>query len=65
VIPVNDVLRRYPFTVGGNGDRYAMLIGTPDVDDILAPESHVSDIDICRKINAGEMAEMYRPVGIG
>ena len=65
VIAVDDVLRCAAFLLGADGDGHSVLVASADKDDVFLLESQVADVDVGRYIDAGQVSDMNRSVGIG
>ena len=51
-------MRGTSFLLSLDGDRHSMLIGSADIEDVLPFHPEISDINICRDIHTGEVADM-------
>ena len=61
---VDDILRSDPFLTGLDRDRNAVFVRPADRDDVLAPEAQVAHVDVRRNVDACEVADMDRSVGV-
>ena len=64
MIAVYDVLRRAAFFLGADGDGHSVLVRATDENHVFFLEPQIADVDVCRHVNAGEVSDVYRPVGI-
>ena len=64
MVAVADILRRDSFFLGAYGDGHSVLVATADEDHILLLQTKVADIDVCRYIYTGQMADMDGAVRI-
>ena len=64
MIAVYHILRSDTFLFGTDGDGYPMFVGTSDEKYILFFQSQIADIDVCRYIYTGQMADMDGTVRI-
>ena len=64
VITVHYVLRGHTLFAGFQRNRYAVLIGAAEEKHLLAVVAEVAGIDVGRDVNAGQMTDMYRSVGV-
>ena len=62
MVLIHDILRGAAVLAGLDGDGHAVLVGTADEEDILPAETEVTDIDVGRDIDAGQMADVHRAV---
>ena len=62
MILIHDILRGTAVLAGLDGDGHAVFVGTADEEDILTAETEVTDIDVGRDIDAGQMADVHRAV---
>ena len=65
VVAVAYVLRRHTFFLGLDGDGHAVLVAAAYELHVLALEAQVAHIDVGRHIDAGQVADVHRAVGIG
>ena len=64
VILVHNILRRAALLTGLDRDRHTVLVAAAYIEHILSPHPEISDVDIRRHIDTGEMADVDRAVGI-
>jgi len=64
MITINNIAGGYPLFFSRNGNGNPVLIGAPNVYDILSLEALESHEQVGWKVDAGKMTEMNRPVGI-
>ena len=64
MIAVHHVLRGDAFLLGADGDGHSVFVGAADEDYIFLFQSQVADINVGRNINACQVSDMNRAVGI-
>lgn len=64
MIPVYNILRSDTFFLSFNRNRYPVLIGATDKYHFFPLSPQIPYINIGRYIYSGQMADVYRPVGI-
>ena len=64
MIVVHHVLRGDAFLLGADGDGHSVFVGAADEDYIFLFQSQVADINVGRNINACQVSDMNRAVGI-
>ena len=65
MIPVYDILGRYPLLQSLDGDGNPVFVGTADKDDILIVHPQETHVNVGRDVHAGEVPDMDGPVCIG
>ena len=64
MVAVNDILRGNTFGAGLESDGHTVLVAAADKQHLPSVKTHVARIDVGRHIDACEMADMHRAVGI-
>ena len=64
MVTVNDILGSNALLTSLDGDRDAMFVRTADEEDLFTAEAKIPGIDVGRDINAGEMTDVDRAVGV-
>ena len=64
VILVHNILRRAALLTGLDRNRHTVFVAAAYIEHILSPHPEISDVDIRRHIDTGEMADVDRAVGI-
>ena len=65
VVAVDDVLRRDALLAGLDGDGHAVLVAAADEHHLLALGAEVAHIDVGGHVDAGQVADVHRAVGVG
>ena len=65
MVAVYDILGGDALFAGADGDGHSMLVAASDHLDILAAQAKETGVDVGRDINSGEVADVYRAVGVG
>jgi len=65
VVAVYNSLRADSFLFCFECNGHTVLVGAPDEQDVLSFESEITNINVCRDVNAGQVSDVNRPVGIG
>ena len=64
VVAVNHVLRCAAFLLRADGDWNSMFVAASHKQHLLALQTKIACIDICRHIHAGQVSDMHRAVGV-
>ena len=64
MIAVYDILRGDTLFFGLDGDGHSMLVAAADEEHLLTFHAEIAGIDIGRHVDAGQMPDMHRTVGI-
>ena len=64
MININHFLRRYAFIFCFDCDRHSMFIRAAHKNDVALMKSQIAGVNICRKIAARHMTNVYRTVSI-
>ena len=64
MIAVNHVLRGDAFVLGADGDGHSVFVGATDEKYMFLLQEEVAYKDIGRNINASQVADVYRAVGV-
>ena len=65
VIAVNHLLDSYTFFTCADSNRHAVFVATAYKQHVLAFQTKVTDVDVCRDIDAGKVTYVNRTVGVG
>ena len=65
MVTIYNILRTEPFFFCFESNGNTVFVGTSDKQYFLSFESEVANINVCRNVNAGQMSDVNRPVGIG
>ena len=65
VVTVNHLLGSDALFAGTDGDGHAMFIATANKNHLLFLQAEVAHVDVSGYINAGQVADVYRTVGVG
>ena len=64
MIAVNDILRSDSYLLGTKGDGHSVFVGATDEEYVFLLQAEVAYIDVGWYLNASQMADMYRAVGV-
>ena len=62
---VHHLLRGDAPLLGLKGDRHTVFIGATDKEHLPSAQSQVAGVDVCRHVDAGEVTDVHRPIGVG
>ena len=65
VIAIDDLLGRDALFAGLDGDGHAVLVAAADRDHVVSFQAQVARVDVRRDIDARQVADVYRAVGVG
>ena len=65
MVAVHHLLGGDALFAGTDGNGHAMLVTTADKDHLLLLQAEVAHVDVGRYIDAGQVADVYRTVGLG
>ena len=65
MVAVHHVLWRDALLAGPDGDGHSVLVAAADEYHLALLQSEVTHVDVCRHVDAGQVANMYAAVGIG
>ncbi len=64
VVTVDYILRCDAFFLSFDGDRHSVFVGTANKQYVFAFHAEVADVGVGRDVNAGEVADVHRAIGV-